>query len=341
MKTKFILNKSILKKQLDKIQKVADEISYSLKTNYEVGKILEETSNCSFSVHSLEALNLINDKKRIYYFSQGWNFNELNELFNKKIKSFVVDNQKDLDLLLKFLEDKKEKINLLIRMRLKENTIQTGKHFVFGFYSSEINKLIPKLKNNKYIEKVGIHFHRKTQNISEWSLKKELEDSLDESTFEMIDIINIGGGLPSVYKNYNENIIESIFDRIKELKDWLNKKEIKVIIEPGRAIAAPAVKLVTYIKNIYDNNIIVDCSVYNTAMDTFIANIRLLVENEENAGSSYTIKGCTPDSIDIFRYKVFLNNPQIGDKLTFLNAGAYNFNTDFCKLPKIETEVME
>jgi len=116
-----------------------------------------------------------------------------------------------------------------------------------------------------------------------------------------------------------------------------------MIIEPGRYIAAYAVKLETNIKSIYDNNIIIDCSVYNAAMDTFVAHIRLLVEGEveEGNGEAYTIKGCTPDSMDIFRYRVFLKKPNVGDKVVFLNAGAYTYTTDFCNLPKLETVIVD
>jgi ornithine decarboxylase len=130
-----------------------------------------------------------------------------------------------------------------------------------------------------------------------------------------------------------------------ELQKWLNSQKIKLMIEPGRYISAPAVKLEANIKSIYDNNIIIDCSVYNSAMDTFVAHIRLIVEGEldENSGKgeAYIIKGCTPDSMDIFRYRVFLKKPKVGDKLVFLNAGAYIYSTDFCNLPKLETKIIE
>ena len=106
-------------------------------------------------------------------------------------------------------------------------------------------------------------------------------------------------------------------------------------------MAAPSIKLIATIKNIYNNNIILNCSVYNSSLDTFISHIRLEVENELNKGTPYTIKGQTPCSMDIFRYRVFLNNPKEGDKITFLNAGAYNFTSDFCSLKKLETEIVE
>ncbi len=339
-RAKFVLSKKTAVEKLNEVSKLADVVSYSFKTNYEVGKILEGL--CWFSVHSLENLELLNNFDKVFYFAQSWDVDELNILFDKGVKSFVVDNKQDLEILLDFLKERNEKINLFLRMRLKENTIHTGKHFVFGFYSKEINELILKLEKNDNISKLGIHFHRKTQNISEWSLKEEIKESLSKEVLDIISFVNIGGGLPSVYKNYREEIFSSIFEKIRKLRKWLNDKDIKMIIEPGRYIAAPAVRLVAKIKNIYNNNIVVNCSVYNSAMDTFVAHIRLLVEGETNEGYAYTIKGCTPDSLDIFRYKVFLKKkPMVGDSIIFLNAGAYAFHTDFCNLPKLKTEVVD
>lgn len=337
MKPKFILSKSKALEQLEIIKELADEVSYSVKTNTELINILE--NHCNFSVHSLNNLNLIKNKEKVWFFLQGATKENIEILLNQGIKNFVVDNKNDLNTLLNNL---KNEINLLLRMRLKEHTLHTGKHFVYGFYSKQINQLIPELKNNKLINKLGIHFHRKTQNVSEWSLKEELNHSIKEENLKQINIVNLGGGLPAQYKNFRKEVINHIFAKIKELKEFLNKREIKLIIEPGRFIAAPAIKLETQIINIYDNNIIVNASVYNTAMDTFVANIRLLVEGEqENSENCYTIKGFTPDSLDIFRYKVyFKEKPKIGDKVTFLNAGAYNYSSNYFNLEKINTEIV-
>ncbi len=193
------------------------------------------------------------------------------------------------------------------------------------------------------INNLGIHFHRKTQNLSEWNLKEELEDIADKETLNSIQIVNIGGGLPCRYKNFRIEVIDKIFNKIKKFKHWLNEKNIKIIMEPGRFLAAPCVELETEVKAVYDNNIIINCSVYNSSMDTFIWNIRLLAKDElpDNQGTVYTIKGITPDSMDIFRYKVHLPKKKPGDKITFINAGAYNFSSDFCSLEKLKTEIKD
>ena len=54
-----------------------------------------------------------------------------------------------------------------------------------------------------------------------------------------------------------------------------------------------------------------------------------LFRSEKEKGEFYLIKGNSPTRDDIFRYKVKLKNPKIGDEITFLNAGAYSYSTDF------------
>ena len=117
------------------------------------------------------------------------------------------------------------------------------------------------------------------------------------------------------------------------------------MMEPGRFIAAPAGKLHTTISQLYDNNIIVDASVYNSDMDAIIVPVKLLVEGElqktDPEASPFIIKGSTPCSLDLFRYRVYLKDPKPGDALIFLNAGAYNFSSDFCDLEKLETKIID
>lgn len=336
---RFVLSKSVAIEQYKTIKDIADIISYSFKTNNDVGKILEEYTDSMFSVHMIDSLALIKDKSRIWFLAQAWSDEELDILTRQGVHSFVVDNKGDLTVLLNYLDKKKIKINLMLRMKLKENTIHTGKYFVFGMYSREINRLVPELRTNDNIGLLGVHFHRKTQNIAEWSLKDEISQTLECETLKLIDVLDIGGGLPVKYKNYTDLNIESTFGKIKDLKAWLNENDVKLIIEPGRFICAPAIKLISVIKEIYGNNIIINCSIYNSNMDTIIGNIKLPVENELEKGVAYTIKGSTPCSMDIFRYRVFLENPKVGDEIIFLNAGAYNFTTDFCNLNKLETRI--
>ena len=339
-KAKFILSKKKVLEQYNLIKDKCDFVSYSSKTNPLVSPILEDNTGCFFSVHMINELDNIKDKSRVLFLAQGWDKNEIEELVSLGIRYFSVDNEPDLKELIEFIDDKDIKINLLLRLRLKENTLRTERYFVFGMKYDDLKRNILKLRENKNIGLLGVNFHRKTQNMAEWNLKYEISDLFDEEILKAIDLVNIGGGLPSEYANTNINVIESVFNKINEFREWLKEHNIKLMMEPGRFIAAPAGKLVTRVVRIYGNNIIVNASVYNSDMDALVVPVKLLVEHE-GKGNAYVIKGITPCSMDLFRYKVYLNNPKEGDIITFLNAGAYNFSTDFCNLDKIETEIIE
>ncbi len=337
--SKFVLSKSKVLEQYSKIN--FTRVSFSSKTNPLISRILEEETNCLFSIHLINELENIKDKTRVLFLAQAWDNETISKLVNTGITKFVVDNEPDLEVLLKYLKNNSVSIDLMLRIKLKENTIRTEKYFVFGMNSDIINSRIKELRKNPKIKELGVHFHRKTQNMSEWNLKFEVSHMLTEETLNNIDIINIGGGLPSEYANTNVKVLDNILVKIKEFKEFLKEKQIDLMLEPGRFIAAPAGKLKTKIIGIYENNIIVDASVYNTDLDSLIVPVKLKVEGELEKGTPYVIKGVTPCSLDLFRYRVYLDNPKVGDEITFLNAGAYNFSSDFCNLKKLENEILK
>ncbi len=337
---RFVLSKKTALEQYRIVAKHCDEVSYSAKTNYEVASLLEASTDCMFNLHFAVEVEKIKDQSRVWFFPQGLSAKEARELQQKGITRFVVDNENDLRVL---LDNINVKISLLLRLKLKERSVHTGKYYVYGMAAETVNRLVKELAGDERVDKLGIHFHRKSQNISEWNLLYELEQILDEETLGAIDVLDVGGGIPIRYKNFEARVYDRIFQEFEKLRSWTKQHGIRLIIEPGRFIAGPAVKLVTTVKNVYDSTIIIDASVYNCAIDTFIVHHKLLVagEKERGEGTAYTIKGYTPCSADIFRYRVYLDEVRPGDEIVFLNAGAYAFASDFCSLPKIPTEVVE
>ena len=339
---KFVISKSKVLEQYKILEGLGDIISYSSKTNQEITKILEKETKCLFSVHLTNELVHIKNKPRVIFLSQGWNDKLIKDLLSDGVRHFIVDNEPDLDVLESVLEKRDEKVVVFLRVKLRERSLRTERYFVFGIGAEVVNKRIISL-SEKFKDHVslGIHFHRKTQNMSEWNLQYGLENMLDKEVLEIIDFINIGGGIPSEYANTNIDVLDSIFKKIEELKSWVNGFGVKLMIEPGRFIAAPAGKLICKIINIYENNIIVDASVYNSDMDALIVPVKLKIEGELEKGEGYVVKGVTPCSMDLFRYRVYLDNPKVGDELVFINAGAYNFSTEFCDLKKLDTLVVD
>lgn len=340
----FTLSKQKLLSQLKILTDLNLEISYSYKTNRQIGDVLQDSSQVYFSIHAEEEITMIKDKSKISFFTQAESIEELTSIIKQGITTFVIDNTIDLENLLQAAHTCEQKINISIRMKFQEHRIGTGKYFVYGLPSAKVNELIQKLANNPNINTLGIHIHRKSQNTSEWEIVEELKDSIDEDTLKIISSVNLGGGLPVQYKSYTNSTLPYILQKLKNAYEFLSKHDIKTIIEPGRFLAAPPIKLHTNIIQIQDSTIILNTTIYNCALDTILTETKMLAKEEvsdHEEGDYYLIKGNSPTRDDIFRYKIKLKNPRIGDKITFINAGAYNYTTDFFGYKKLETKIVE
>lgn len=338
---KFILSKRVLKEQVQKLENLNLKISYSYKTNREVGNVLQEISKVDFSIHAKEEVDMIRDKSKIWFFTQAESEKELGELLEKGLRRFVVDNEIDLERLLRVINEKKLKISLSLRMKFQEHRVGSGKYFVYGMPSKKVNELILELKDNLFLDKLGVHIHRKSQNTSEWEIERELKDSLAEEVLKRINFVNFGGGLPTKYRSYTSKVLDYIFDKLGNARDFLSQYEIESWIEPGRFFASPCVKLEVEIIQIQGRTLVVNTTIYNCALDTILTGTKMLVEGELEEGVPYLIKGNSPTRDDIFRYSVKLKSPEVGDKLVFLNAGAYSYTTDFFGFHKLKTEIKD
>jgi len=343
MEAKFILSKKDLLEQVNLLKSQGLKVSYSYKTNNQVGSVLQEISDIDFSIHAKKEIDMIKDKAKVWFFTQAELELELEEILDKGIKNFVIDNEVDLERILNAIKNKQTKINLSLRMKFQEHRIGSGKYFVYGMESRRVNDLISEIKDDPWIDKLGVHIHRKSQNTSEWNIKEEIEDSLTKETLERINMLNFGGGLPTKYRSYTSEVLPYILKKIKEAREFLEQFNIESYIEPGRFLASPCIKLETEIIQIQNKNIVINTTIYNCALDTVLTGTKMLVENEvddSESGDFYLIKGNSPTRDDIFRYKVRLKDPKIGDKVVFLNAGAYNYTTDFFGYKKLNTETI-
>src|SRR3989338_7325824 len=128
-KPTFLLSTSTVLEQYHKARALADFVSYSSKTNPLVTTILEEHTDALFSIHFSNELQHIADKNRVLFFAQAWTEEDIKELTAKGITQFVVDNEADLNMLLKFLgkdacEQNMPKITLYLRLKLHEHTLK-------------------------------------------------------------------------------------------------------------------------------------------------------------------------------------------------------------------------
>ena len=339
---RFVLSKSRVKEQYDRLAELGLKVSYSCKTNWEVAGVLEqEREECWFSVHNVAEVDRLAAPEKVWFFPQALSVGEFGVVLGKGVRRFVIDTEEDLRMLLEAASDVGTKVFVVLRMKFQEHRVGSGRYFVYGLSSRRVKELVLELDGDARVSGLGVHVHRKSQNTSEWELVRELEDGLGDEVLRKLSVVNIGGGLPVRYKTYTSDVLPYIFGKLQEARAYLAERGVELWIEPGRFLAAPAVKLETKILQVYGETIVLDCSVYNAAIDTMVTEIRMEIEGELSSGDAYLVKGNTPTRDDIFRYKVFLDGPKVGDRMVFLNAGAYNYWCDFCSLEKLETVVQK
>jgi ornithine decarboxylase len=90
---KFILSKSKVIGQYNKVKEFADFVTYSSKTNQDVTEILEAKTDSLFSIHFEKELKHLKDKSRAIFLAQGWDEKFIKGLIDMKINHFIVDNE--------------------------------------------------------------------------------------------------------------------------------------------------------------------------------------------------------------------------------------------------------
>lgn len=176
-----------------------------------------------------------------------------------------------------------------------------------------------------------------------------------------LETLDLGGGYPvSLNKNY---VVPSIDQIAGVIINNLNLHNIttNLIIESGRYITSSAGILVTKIvaiKETYSDAkiVIINASAYNELLDSILVHwpYEMTIANKASGDKNVKVivAGETADSIDMFdqirvngeqerlivRKPVprFLQNPEEGDALIVLGAGAYTtcFNMNYCLRPK-------
>lgn len=218
-----------------------------------------------------------------------------------------------------------------------------------GKFGLEFERIIPLLKyaKKKRLIPCGLTFHVGSQcrNKSNWvKALEQCHQIFKLARKEKLDLkmIGLGGGLPVKYTKKTPKI-EEIGEEISKTIKKLFKSNIRIIIEPGRAMIGDAATLVSSVigKAQRKNGtwLYLDAGVYNGLMET-IGGIRYRLKTEKRGSlKKYTLAGPTCDSFDKMFDCYLPSNLEIGDRVYIRDAGAYTTvaasNFDGFEIPEI------
>ena len=320
------------------------KVLYAVKTNpnKEVLKhIIGNGIECfdAASINEIQQIRNLKPDAHIYFMHTVKNRNDISEAyFNLSVKDFALDSKDELIKILEATEHAKD-LTLYIRISISNEHAEIDLSRKFGAQSSEALGLIRLCK--EHANKIGISFHVGSQCMHKISFAKAISDvgNIIKKTKIIPDIINVGGGFPSVYPDLNPEPLENYLNEIKNSLRKLNLPFIpKLICEPGRAIVAESGSTIVKVNLRKKQKLYINDGTYGTLFDAGVPNFILpsrMISNgrvQSKKLTAFNFFGPTCDSMDYMKGPFMLpNNIKEGDYIELGQLGAYGltFRTKF------------
>lgn len=290
--------------------------------------------------------------EKIHFHGNNKSDDEIIAGLDYQVGCFVVDNFYELDRLNQLTSDRKQKMNILIRVTpgVEAHThdyISTGQSdskFGFDLENGQATKAAILASKMPFIEVIGLHSHIGSQIFElegfNLAIDKVLQYSKqwkDQFGFDL-KVLNVGGGFGIQYTVEDkplliEEYIDSIITEVENVAQHLELNMPEIWIEPGRSLVGDAgitlyetgsQKSIPDIRNylaidggMSDN---IRPALYGAKYTGVFAN-----RVEDKIDGVYSIAGKCCESGDMLIWNLPLPNPQKKDILAVFSTGAYGY----------------
>ena len=324
--------------------KFPGKILYAVKTNPHplVLKTIVESGINDFDIASIkevEAIRSVSPDAKCSYMHTVKSKESINEAYFKyNIKTFSIDTKDELIKILNSTNQAKD-LELFVRVAVSNEHAEIDLSKKFGAQTSEAIGLYRLTK--QYAKKIGLSFHVGSQCMHPISYSKGINEIkyIIKKTKIVPDVINIGGGFPTIYPDLVPQSLDSYFE---EIENSLNKlkleKKPEIICEPGRAIVAESGSTIVRVNLRKKQKLYINDGTYGTLFDAGVPNIvypsRIITSGRiiSKKLTSFDFYGPTCDSMDYMKGPFILpNNIKEGDYIELGQLGAYGltFRTQF------------
>jgi ornithine decarboxylase len=320
------------------------KILYAVKTNpnKEVLRHIINHGIENFDAASINEIQLIRNLKpdaHIYFMHTVKCRNDISEAYyNLGIKDFALDTKDELIKILEATNYAKD-LTLYIRISISNEHAEIDLSRKFGAPSIEALGLVRLCK--ELADKIGISFHVGSQCMHKISFSKAIKEvgNIIKKTKIIPDIINVGGGFPSIYPDLNPEPLENYLNEIKNSIKKLNLPFTpELICEPGRAIVAESGSTIVKVNLRKKQKLYINDGTYGTLFDAGVPNFilpsRMILNGRVQSKklTAFNFFGPTCDSMDYMKGPFMLpNNIKEGDYIELGQLGAYGltFRTKF------------
>ena len=325
-------------------RKFPGKILYAVKTNPHVLvlKSLISSGIENFDVASIKEIETIKklkpDAKCSYMHTVKSRESIKEAYFKYGVKSFSLDTK---DELIKIIEstNNANDLELFVRVAVSNEHAEIDLSKKFGASTTEATGLLRLTK--QYSKKIGLSFHVGSQCMHPISYTKGISEigNIIKKTKIVPDVLNLGGGFPTIYPDLIPQSIDSYFNEIKKSLENLRLEKLpKIICEPGRALVAESGSTIVRVNLRKKQKLFINDGTYGTLFDGGTPNIVFpakLITNGRLVSkklTSFDFYGPTCDSMDYMKGPFILpNNIKENDYIELGQLGAYGltFRTQF------------
>jgi ornithine decarboxylase len=341
----YCIRPSSIKTSIDFFKKnFPGKILYAVKTNPNE-KVLKQiilNGVCNFDVASINEIKLIKKLKpdaKLYFMHTIKSRENIAEAyFNLGIRDFALDSKDELQKILDSTNQAKD-LNLYVRIAISNEHAEIDLSRKFGALPSEALGLVRLCKEHS--KKIGISFHVGSQCMHKISFSKAITEvgNIIKKTKIIPDIINVGGGFPSVYPDLNPEPLNNYMDEIKiALKNLKLPNMPELFCEPGRAIVAESGSAIVKVVLRKKHKLYINDGTYGSLFDAGVPNLVFpskMISNgriQSKKLTAFSFFGPTCDGLDYMKGPFLLpNNIKEGDYIELGQLGAYGltFRTKF------------
>tara|TARA_Y100001970_G_scaffold224279_1_gene276375 strand:+ start:2256 stop:3434 length:1179 start_codon:yes stop_codon:yes gene_type:complete len=341
----YCIRPEIIKKSVEFFKNnFPGKVLYAVKTNpnEKIIKTIINNGIHNFDVASINEVKLIrkiNNKVKVYFMHTVKSRESIKEAyFNYNVKDFALDTKEELLKILEATNNAKD-LNLYVRIAISNEHAEIDLSRKFGALSSEALGLLRLSKQHG--KKVGLSFHVGSQCMDKISFSKGITEigNIIKKTKIIPDVINIGGGFPSIYPDLIPEPLENYIDEIKKgLKNLKLQSMPEVFCEPGRAIVAEAGSTIVKVLLRKKQKLYINEGTYGSLFDAGVPNFvlpsKMITDGRvvSKKLTAFNFYGPTCDSLDYMKGPFMLpNNIKEGDYIELGQLGAYGttFRTKF------------
>jgi ornithine decarboxylase len=273
--------------------------------------------------------------------------------FNYGVKTFSLDTMDELEKILRATAKDgvaASDLNLLVRIRVSSEHAKLSLAAKFGAEPFEMKTLL--IAARQAADALGICFHVGSQAMTPAAYAEALgrvRDAIVEAAVT-VDIVDVGGGFPSVYPGMEPPALEAYFAVIHDGFEALPiSYSAELWCEPGRALCAEYASVLVRVEKRRGDELYINDGAYGALFDAAHIGwrypVRLIRDEESHARSMpFSFYGPTCDDLDRMAGPFELpGDVGVGDYIEIGMLGAYGcaMRTQFNGFGTVETEIVD